>query len=81
MYALEDCVVKSKDKFLVKTGISIAIPEGFYGRVAPRSGLAVKKFIDVGAGVVDADYRGEVMVLLFNFGKEDFEVKKGERIA
>ena len=61
--------------------MSFAIPEGFYGRVAPRSGLAVKKFIDVGAGVVDSDYRGELKVLLFNFGKEDFEVKKGERVA
>ena len=59
----------------------MAIPHGNYGRVAPRSGLAVKKHIDVGAGVVDSDYRGEVFVLLFNFGKEDFEVKIGERIA
>ena len=45
----------------------MAIPEGYYGRVAPRSGLAVKNFIDVGAGVIDSDYRGEVKVLLFNF--------------
>lgn len=59
----------------------MAIPEGFYGRIAPRSGLACKKFIDVGAGVVDSDYRGEVKVLLFNFSKEDFEVEVGDRIA
>ncbi|XP_038961577.1 deoxyuridine 5'-triphosphate nucleotidohydrolase isoform X12 [Rattus norvegicus] len=48
---------------------------------APRSGLAVKHFIDVGAGVIDEDYRGNVGVVLFNFGKEKFEVKKGDRIA
>lgn len=48
---------------------------------APRSGLAAKHFIDVGAGVIDSDYRGEVKVLLFNFGDADFEVKENERIA
>ena len=59
----------------------MAVPLGHYGRMAPRSGLAVKKFIDVGAGVIDSDYRGEVKILLFNFSNEDFEVKKGDRIA
>ena len=60
----------------------MAIPIGNYGRVAPRSGLAVKNFVDVGAGVVDSDYRGEVKVLLFNFHPEDsFTVKPGDRIA
>uniref|UniRef100_A0A8C2NVV0 Deoxyuridine 5'-triphosphate nucleotidohydrolase n=1 Tax=Capra hircus TaxID=9925 RepID=A0A8C2NVV0_CAPHI len=49
--------------------------------IAPRSGLAAKHFIDVGAGVIDEDYRGNVGVVLFNFGKEKFEVKKGDRIA
>ena len=49
--------------------------------MAPRSGLASKNFIDTGAGVIDADYRGEVKVLLFNHGEVDFEVKKGDRIA
>jgi len=65
----------------VKTDLSIAIPRGTYARVAPRSGLAWKKFIDVGAGVVDYDYRGNVGVILFNHGDEDFEVKKGDRVA
>ena len=77
----EDTVVPAKGKAVVKTGISIAIPEGCYGRIAPRSGLTVKKFIDVGAGVIDADYRGEVGVVLFNHSEEDFEVKPGDRIA
>ena len=54
---------------------------GCYGRVAPRSGLALKKFIDVGAGVIDTDYRGEVGVILFNFGSEDFVINMGDRIA
>ena len=49
--------------------------------MAPRSGLAAKHFIDVGAGVIDCDYRGEIKILLFNFSDEDFHVKKGERIA
>lgn len=65
----------------MRTGLSIAIPEQTYARIAPRSGLAVKKFLDVGAGVVDYDYRGEVGVVLFNHGEEDFEVKVGDRIA
>ena len=68
-------------RLLVSTGISIAVPSGYYGRVAPRSGLAVKHFIDVGAGVIDEDYRGEVLVLLFNFSDQDFQVKTGDRIA
>jgi len=65
----------------VPTDLSIAVPEGTYGRVAPRSGLAVKHFLDVGAGVVDADYRGPLGVVLFNFGKEDYQVREGDRIA
>lgn len=65
----------------MKTGLQIRVPIGCYGRVAPRSGLAVKKFVDCGAGVIDADYRGEVGVVLFNFGEEDFNVQIGDRIA
>ena len=52
----------------------MALPDGCYGRIAPRSGLAYKKGIDVGAGVVDQDYRGNVGVILFNFGEEEFKV-------
>lgn len=81
LYSSEELKVPAKGKALVSTGISMAIPVGNYGRVAPRSGLAVKNFLDVGAGVVDADYRGEVKVLLFNFGNEDFQVNVGDRIA
>ncbi|RUS84854.1 hypothetical protein EGW08_007395 [Elysia chlorotica] len=81
LYSAQKIVVPAKGKELVNTDIQIAVPEGCYGRVAPRSGLAVKKFIDVGAGVVDQDYRGNVGVVLFNFSSEDFEVNKGDRIA
>jgi dUTP pyrophosphatase len=77
----EDTIIKSKQRGLVKTDLSIACPPNTYARIAPRSGLAVKKGIDVGAGVVDADYRGPVGVVLFNFGEEDFVVSKGDRIA
>ena len=59
----------------------MAIPIGNYGRIAPRSGLAAKNSIDVGAGVIDSDYRGEVKVLLFNLGDVDFAIKPKDRIA
>ncbi|XP_056134842.1 deoxyuridine 5'-triphosphate nucleotidohydrolase, mitochondrial isoform X2 [Lampris incognitus] len=81
LYSAYDYVIGAMDKAIVKTDIQIAVPSGHYGRVAPRSGLAAKHFIDVGAGVVDEDYRGNVGVVLFNFSKEPFEVKKGDRVA
>jgi hypothetical protein len=68
----EDTVVPARGKVCVKTGLQIAIPRGTYARIAPRSGLAAKHFIDTGAGVVDEDYRGEVLVLLFNHSETDF---------
>src|ERR1700742_2077298 len=63
LYASKPITIPSRGKALVSTDLSIATPEGTYGRVAPRSGLASKNFIDTGAGVIDADYRGEVKVL------------------
>lgn len=81
LYAAHDHVVKAMDKEMVKTDLQIALPPGCYGRVAPRSGLAWKHSIDVGAGVIDEDYRGPVNVILFNFGRNDFEIKRGDRIA
>jgi dUTP pyrophosphatase len=64
-----------------QTGIAVAIPPGFYGRVAPRSGLAYNFGIDVLAGVIDPDYRGEIKVILLNTGNEPFVVAHGDRIA
>ncbi|CDI97414.1 dUTP pyrophosphatase [Echinococcus multilocularis] len=81
LYSSVDCVVKVGGRTLINTDIQIALPPGCYGRIAPRSGLTLKHGIDVGAGVVDQDYRGNIMVVLFNFGDEDFHVKRGDRIA
>ncbi|XP_053127918.1 deoxyuridine 5'-triphosphate nucleotidohydrolase, mitochondrial isoform X2 [Hemicordylus capensis] len=81
LHSAYDCEIPSLGKAVVKTDIQIALPAGCYGRVAPRSGLAANHFIDVGAGVIDEDYRGNVGVVLFNFGKEPFKVKRGDRIA
>lgn len=81
LYSADNSIIKPRNKAVVMTDIRIAVPEGCYARIAPRSGLAVKHFIDVGAGVIDPDFRGNLGVVLFNFGKESFHVKKGERIA
>lgn len=81
LYASENAIIPARGQGMVLTDISIAVPIGTYGRVAPRSGLAVKHGISTGAGVIDADYRGEVKVVLFNHGENDFEVKAGDRIA
>ena len=82
LYAVKDFIVDQQSgRTIVGTGIGIHVPNGTYGRVAPRSGLAVKKGIDVGAGVIDEDYTGEVKILLFNFGDSVYEGKKGDRIA
>ena len=59
----------------------MSLPPGTYARIAPRSGLAIRNFINVGAGVVDSDYWGEIKVVLFNHSAEDFAVQVGERIA
>jgi dUTP pyrophosphatase len=74
-------VIPSKGKATVKLDISVEIPKGCYGRIAPRSGLAVKHFIDVGAGVVDRDYRGNVAVVMFNFSDSEYRIRTGDRIA
>lgn len=66
---------------IVSTGLSIAVPPGTYGRIAPRSGLAAKYGVGVGAGVVDAGYRGEVKVILFNHGSRPVHIDDGDRIA
>nr|CUU99197.1 hypothetical transcript [Hymenolepis microstoma] len=76
-----DCVLKAGGRALINTDIQISLPPGCYGRIAPRSGLCLKYGIDVGAGVIDQDYRGNIMVVLLNFGDEDFTIKKGDRIA
>jgi dUTP pyrophosphatase len=68
---------------LIPTGISLAIPEGYEGQVRPRSGLALKHGIGMlnGPGTIDADYRGEIGIILFNFGDNPFTIRRGDRIA
>ena len=79
--AAEEKTIQAGGRAVVQTGLKMKIPEGCYGRVAPRSGLAVRQGINTGAGVIDADYRGEVGVVLFNHGSTDFKVNIGDRIA
>lgn len=82
LYAAEDAVVVCGTRKLIKTNISMDITPGYYGRIAPRSGLAYKNGIDILAGVIDSDYRGDIGVILYNTDKNiDFTVKKGDRIA
>ena len=80
-YTDKDIVIESSGKARIPTGISVELPHNTYGRVAPRSGLTWNKFLDVGAGVVDEDYRGEILVILFNFSKENVVIKNGDKIA
>ena len=95
LYAVTTETVKPSERKLISIGIAIEIPEGYYGRIAPRSGLAIDKGIDVMAGVIDSSYRGEIKVLLVNlnhpapvdpfegmFGSVyDFAINPGDRIA
>lgn len=81
LHAVEDCLLHGNERLLISTGIAVEIPPNHYGRIAPRSSLAVKNGIDVLAGVVDEDYRGEVKVALINHSKTPLEIKKGDRIA
>ncbi len=79
----EPIVLKAGEYQLVKTGISIELPSGFEAQIRPRSGLALKFGISVlnSPGTIDADYRGEIGVILINHSKNDFEIKHGDRIA
>lgn len=81
LYSAVNLTIKSKKYALVDTHVGIKCPPGTYGRIAGRSGLALKHGIIVGAGVIDADYTGPISALLFNMGEDDFVVNKGDRIA
>lgn len=70
LYSIDDVTLDPHQRVLVPTGLAVAIPEGHYGRIAPRSGLAAKQGIDVLSGVIDADYRGEILCLLYNTGDQ-----------
>jgi dUTP pyrophosphatase len=81
LYSAEDKRIPPKGMGIVSTDLVIEVPKGCYGRLAPRSGLTVRSFIDIGAGVIDSDYRGVVQIVLFNFGDEEFNINIGDRIA
>jgi dUTP diphosphatase len=81
LYCAEDFTIQPGERRLVPSGIAIEIPAGYYGRVAPRSGLAVRHGIDTLAGIIDSDYRGELKVALINLGDQAVSFAAGERIA
>ena len=82
LFSTEDVSLQPLQRKVVKTGIKLSIPSGFYGRIAPRSGLAVKNGIDILAGVVDSGYTGEIGVVLINTDKfESVSLPKSSRIA
>src|SRR5882762_2488810 len=81
LYSIEAVSLNCGERRLIRTGLAVAIPEGFYGRLAPRSGLAVKKGIDVLAGVIDSDYRGEIGCLLYNAGAETIDLPAQTKIC
>lgn len=81
LHSAYDYIIKPQDKIIAQTDLRIGVPPNTYGRLAPRSGLASKHFIDIGAGVIDQDYTGKVGVVMFNHSQIDFKVKRGDRIA
>ncbi len=78
---IEDADIMPLNKALLKTGISMSMPQGYVGQIWARSKLASKKGVQVLAGVVDSNYRGEIMVSLLNSGDEVLELKKGDKVA
>ena len=81
LYSAEDYVLQPNERYLFKTDVAMAIPSGYYGQIAPRSGLACKNGIAVFGGVIDESYRAGIGVILKNFGVFPLEVKKHDRIA
>jgi len=81
IYSIEEITIGAGRRVLARTGLAVAVPVGFYGRVAPRSGLAVKNGLDVLAGVIDSDYRGEVCCALLNTGDEPITLPQGSRLC
>jgi dUTP pyrophosphatase len=81
LYSAEEVTVHSGCVGLISTGLQIQMPIGVYGRIAPRSGLAISNMISVGGGVIDPDYRGTIVVILFNHGQSPFHVRQLTRIA
>lgn len=79
--SIEDQTIRAHERAIVRTGLAVAVPHGFYGRIAPRSGLATRHGLDVLAGVIDSDYRGEILCALINHGDEPIEITAGMRVV
>jgi dUTP pyrophosphatase len=79
--SIEDVEIAPRRRAMARTGLAVAIPPGFYGRIAPRSGLAAKNGLDVLAGVIDSDYRGEVCCLLYNTSDDVIWLPAGSKIC
>ncbi|MCX6322212.1 MAG: dUTP diphosphatase [Bacteroidia bacterium] len=79
----EEIILKSMERAIVKTGLFLEMPEGYEAQIRPRSGLAINKGVTIlnSPGTIDADYRGEVCIILINFSNENFVIKNGERIC
>ncbi len=79
----EEVMLKPLERTIIKTGLFIALPQGYEAQVRPRSGLAIKKGITVlnAPGTIDADYRGEIGIILINLSTDDFVIKDGDRVA
>lgn len=81
IYSIETVAIEPGQRALVRTGLAAAIPEGHYGRIAPRSGLALRTGLDVLSGVIDADYRGEIGCLLYNAGDNTINLPAQSKIC
>lgn len=81
LYSAQECIIPAGCSASVETNVSIAIPDGYYGKVEARSGTSFKYDIETGAGVIDSDYRGSIGVKLYNHGQNDFVIENGQRIA
>ena len=80
LFSYEDIIIPRWNRSLVKTGVYMEIPPGYYGRIASRSSMGVK-CQDIGAGVIDPSYRGEIKVLIINQSNDDYKIDKGNKIA
>ena len=81
LYSPGQYCIMARGKLLIPTGLYVQVPEDCYAEIAPKSGLSYRHFLNVGAGVVDCDYQGEVQVLLQNLGDQPYIVQRDERIA
>lgn len=79
----EDIIIKAKDTVKIHTGVYVEIPEGYFGAVYPRSSTGVKKHLMLAntVGIIDSDYRGELMIFFYNYGEEDQKIENGDRLA